>query len=49
MLIGKLLNFLFGPVIVIFGDILALQQLLEVVIRVPADVADGDFGVSPSW
>ena len=45
MLVGQVLDVLFGLLLVVLGQFALLLGLLDVVDRVAADVADGDLGV----
>ena len=43
--VGELLDVGLGAAGLVLGNLLVLQQLLDVVVGVAADVADGDLGV----
>src|SRR3546814_5799476 len=45
MLIGQLLDFVLHAAFVVFGDFLVLDQLLERVVGVAAQIAHGNLGV----
>src|SRR6476620_5537557 len=44
-LVGQLLDLVLAAAFFVFGDLLVLQQFLDLVVRVAADVADRDLGV----
>ena len=45
MLVGQLLNLGLGAALVILGDCLVLEQFLDVVVRIPADIANRNLGL----
>src|SRR6478672_6159514 len=46
-LVGEFLDVRFAACRLVLGDLLVFQQLLDVVVGIAADIADGDLGVLP--